>query len=161
MKGNDNSYKCSSKTYPNAKCDNRGLSLPKLETFVLQYLQIKPHTIRAIKDLPIPHKLIDKNIELRIKKQTELNNLSKAIKILSNQLEVSSKIKEVIEKLESMQNKRQFLVDDIQILEKKITEEEIINPSSKVINDGRKKISMLSKINAEFSEIRKTLVFLL
>ncbi len=69
LKGNDNAYKCSSKVYPNAKCDNRGLSLPKLETFVIQYLQKEPITNQVLNNLPIAKRLIDKHIELRIKKK--------------------------------------------------------------------------------------------
>lgn len=156
LKGNDNAYKCLSKVYPNPSCDNRGLSLPKLETFVLQYLQSKPLSLKTIKELPIPHTLTDKHIELKNKKRATLDKLTKAIKSLSNQLEESSKIKEVMDKLESMNSKRQFLIDDISILDKKIKEEELNNPSEIDIKEGRKKISRISKINSDFSEIRKT-----
>lgn len=150
LKGNDNAYKCLSKPI----CDNRGLSLPKLETFVIQYLQKEPLTNQVLKNIPAPQRLIEKHIELRTKKKKELENLSKAIRTLSNQLEKSSMIKEVLDKLDSMNNKRQFLADDIIILNKKIVEEELNNPSEIEIEEGRKKISTLTKINADFSEIR-------
>jgi len=156
LKGNDNAYKCSSKTYPNAKCDNRGLSLPKLETFVIQFLQKEPITNQVLNNLPIPKRLIDKHIELRTKKKKEIENLSKAIRALSNQLEKSNIIKEVMEKIDSMNNKRQFLLDDIAVLDKKIEEEENNNPSETEIKESRKKLSNITKINADFADIRKT-----
>lgn len=156
LKGNDNAYKCLSKVHSNTKCNNRGLSLPKLETFVIMYLQKEPVTNQIIKNLPIPKKLVDKHIALRIDKTNELENLTKAIKILSNQLDKSSMIKEVLDKLDSMNKKRQFLTDDIITLNKKILEEELNNPSEIEIKEGRKKLSILTKINADFSEFRKS-----
>lgn len=156
LKGNDNAYKCLSKTYPNAKCDNRGLSLPKLETFVIQYLQKEPIANQELNNLPSPQRLIDKHIDLRKKKKNEIENLSKAIRALSNQLEKSSVIKEVMEKLDSMNNKRQFLIDDIIVLDNKIAEEVDNNPSEMEIKESRKKLSTVTKINAEFNDIRKT-----
>jgi site-specific DNA recombinase len=156
LKGNDNAYKCLSKAYPNPKCDNRGLSLPKLETFVLQYLQREPLSSSAIKALPKPHNLIDKHKEKLDRKRKELEELSKRIKKTSIEIEKSTKIKEVFDQLNSMDNKRTFLIADIDSLEKKIAEEELLNPTTTVINEGRKRISMLSKINSDFTEIQKT-----
>lgn len=156
LKGSDNAYKCSSKVYPNPKCDNRGLSLPKLETFVIQYLQKERITNQVLKNLPKPKRLVDKHYELRNKKKKELDNISKAIRTLSNQLEKSSIIKEVLDKLDSMNNKRQFLIDDIAVLDKKIAEEEFNTPSETEIKERRRKISNVTKLNADFSDIRKT-----
>jgi hypothetical protein len=156
LKGNDNAYKCSSKVYPNPKCDNRGLSLPKLETFVLQYLQRKPLSSQVIKDLPIPFTSLDKNKEIRSKKLKEFAQISNSIKILSNQLDKSNRIKEVMDKLTLMDNKRKFLIEDISILDKKIADEELMNPNAEIIEEGRRKLSKLPKINAEFLEIQKT-----
>lgn len=156
LKGNDNAYKCLSKVYPNPKCDNRGLSLPKLETFVLQYLQRKPLSSSVIKSLPIPITSLDKNKELLEKKQNEYMQISNSIKNLTNQLDKSNRIKEVLDKLTSMNNKRQFIAEDISTLKKKITDEELLNPNAEIIKEGRRKISLLPKINAEFIEIQKT-----
>ena len=61
---------------------------------------------------------------MKVKLKKEIENLSKAIRALSNQLEKSNIIKEVMEKIDSMNNKRQFLLDDIAVLDKKIEEEE-------------------------------------
>lgn len=156
LKGNDNAYKCLSKKYPNPKCDNRGLSLPKLETFVIQFLQNEPITNQVLKNLPKPNRMIDKHIELRNKKKIELENLSKAIRILSNQLEKSTLIKEVLDKLDSMNKKRKFLINDIAVLDKKIVEEEFNNPSEPEIEERRKKIANVTKLNADFSDLSKT-----
>ena len=156
LKGNDNAYKCLSKVYPNPKCDNRGLSLPKLETFVIQYLQRRPAINKVLIDLPITQKLIDKQIERRDKKKNELETLTKKIKTISNQLEKSNKIKEVLDRLDSMENKRRNLKEYIAELDKKIAEERSNNPSEVELKEGRKKISIMTKIKADFSEIRKT-----
>ncbi len=156
LKGNDNAYKCLSKKYPNPKCDNRGLSLPKLETFVLQYLQRKPLSSSVIKSLPTPITSLDKNKELLEKKQDEYIQISNSIKNLTNQLDKSNRIKEVLDKLTSMNNKRQFIAEDISTLKKKITDEELLNPNAEIIKEGRRKISLLPKLNAEFIEIQKT-----
>ncbi|MFM1753794.1 MAG: hypothetical protein RLZZ236_733 [Bacteroidota bacterium] len=155
LKGNDNAYKCLSKKYPNAKCNNRGLSLPRLETFILNYLQRKPLSSKIIKDLPVPHTLFDQYIGQKEKKVVELKKISVSIKNLASKLDNANVIDEVLEKLDSMQKKRQSIIDDISILEKNIANEEQLNPNSSLIKEGRKRLSMITKINAEFSEISK------
>lgn len=155
LKGNDNAYKCLSKKYPNPKCNNRGLSLPRLETFILNYLQRKPLSSKIIKELPEPHTLLDQYLEQKEKKEVELKKISVTIKNLANKLDNANVIDEVLEKLGSMQKKRQSLIDDISILEKNIANEEQLNPNLNLIKEGRKRLSMVTKINAEFSEISK------
>jgi site-specific DNA recombinase len=155
LKGNDNAYKCLSKKYPNPKCDNRGLSLPRLETFILNYLQRKPISSRVLKDLPKPASLLDQYLEQKQGKAEELKKISSSIKNLANKLDKTSAIDEVLDKLDSMQKKRQSLIDDIAILEKNIAAEEQLNPNLNSIKEGRRRISMISKINAEFDEITK------
>jgi site-specific DNA recombinase len=156
LKGNDNAYKCLSKKYPNPKCDNRGLSLPRLETFVIQYLQKEPFTNKILKDLPITQRLVDKYIESKKKKQDELIKLSKALKKIANRLEDPNEIDEVLDKIASMKKKRTSLNEEIAGLDKKIEEEESNNPTEAEIKEIRKKISTITKIKADFSEIRKT-----
>jgi DNA invertase Pin-like site-specific DNA recombinase/cell fate (sporulation/competence/biofilm development) regulator YmcA (YheA/YmcA/DUF963 family) len=156
LKGNDNAYKCLSKVYPNPKCDNRGLSLPKLETFVIQYLQKEPFTNKILKNLPPTLRLVDKHIESRNKKKNELEKFSKALKIIARELEDPNGIKEVLDKITSMKKKCISLEEDIAVLSKKIEEEESNNPSEAEIKEIRKKISTITKIKADFSEIRKT-----
>ena len=155
LKGNDNAYKCLSKKYPNPKCDNRGLSLPKLETFVLQYLQRKPLSSSVIRNLPLPITLLDKNKEQLEKKLVEYTKITNSIKNLTNQLDKLNRIKEVLDKLTSMSKKRESIAEDISILKKKIADEELLNPDVEIIKQGRRKISMLPKINADFLEIQK------
>ncbi len=156
LKGNDNAYKCLSKVYPNPKCDNRGLSLPKLETFVIQYLQKEPFTNHVLKNLPEAKRLVDKHIESRNKKKNELEKLEKSLKIIANELEDPTGIKVVLDKINSMRKKSKSLEEDIAVLSKKIEAEEINNPSESEIKEIRKKISATSKLKADFSEIRKT-----
>lgn len=38
LKGRDNAYKCKGKKNPNIKCDSRGISIAKLETFIIHHL---------------------------------------------------------------------------------------------------------------------------
>lgn len=155
LKGNDNAYKCLSKVYPNPKCDNRGLSLPKLETFVIQYLQKEPFTNQILKDLPITQRLVDKYIESKKKKQDELIKLSKSLKKIANRLDDPNEIDEVFDKIASMKKKRISLNEEITGLNKKIEEEESNNPSEADIKKFRKKILIVTKIKADFSEIKK------
>ncbi|MBX9732476.1 MAG: zinc ribbon domain-containing protein, partial [Chitinophagaceae bacterium] len=155
LKGNDNAYKCLSKKYPDPKCNNRGLSLPRLETFILNYLQRKPLSSNVIKDLPKPPTLLDQYIEQKEKKAVELKQISVSIKNLANKLDNSNIIDEVLDKLNSMQKKRQSIVDVISLLEKNIAFEEQLNPNSSLIKEGRKRLSIITKINAEFGEISK------
>ena len=155
LKGNDNAYKCLSKKYPNAKCNNRGLSLPRLETFILNYLKRKPLSSKIIKDLPKPPTLLDQYLEQKEKKAVELKKITVSIKNLANKLDNANLIDEVLEKLDSMQKKRQSIMDDISKLEKNIKSEEQLNPNSSLIKEGRRRLSMITKINAEFNEISK------
>ncbi len=155
LKGNDNAYKCLSKKYPNPTCNNRGLSLPRLETFVLNYLQRKPISTRAIKDLPVPNSLLEQYSEQKARKTQELEKITLTLKNLTNKLDRVSMIDEVLEKIDSMNKKRQYLKNDISALDKKIEEEQQLNPNSTLIKEGRKRISNISKINAEFDEINR------
>lgn len=155
MKGNDNAYKCLSKKYLILKCDNRGLNLPKPETFVIQHLQKITFSTKVLNSLPTQQSLIEKYFELRIKKINKVEELSKAIKTLSNQLQLSSKIKEVMDKLASMQNKRQFLLDGIEILNKKIIEEESNNQNESVLKAVRNKIKKIVNFKTNFSEFKE------
>ena len=158
LKGNDNAYKCLSKVYPNPKCDNRGLSLPKLETFVIQYLQKEPYTNQILKDLPITQRLAEKYIQSKKKKQDEFKKLSKSLKIIANRLDDPNEINEVLDKIASMKKKRISLEEEIAVLNKKIEEEESNNPTEAEIKEIRKKISTITKIKADFSEIRKAVL---
>lgn len=155
LKGNDNAYKCLSKKYLILKCDNRGLNLPKPETFVIQHLQKITFSTKVLNSLPSQQSLIEKYFELRIKKINKVEELSKAIKTLSNQLQLSSKIKEVMDKLASMQNKRQFLLDGIEILNKKIIEEESNNQNESVLKAVRNKIKKIVNFKTNFSEFKE------
>lgn len=72
LKGNDNSYKCKGKRPPHKNCDNsRGVSLPKLENFIINHLfkskNLKSLLIEAPKNnssTPLREKLDRKKREL-------------------------------------------------------------------------------------------------
>ncbi len=155
LKGNDNAYKCLSKKYPKAKCDNRGINLPKLETFVINYLQKKPASAKLLKDLPEKVDLKEQLIKQLNHKEEEFKNITSVIKKLSNRLETSVQIDEVLDKIESIQRKRQAISDDIDVLKSKLSEEYLNDPSPVILNKNRKKIKELPKVNSEFDEIKK------
>lgn len=155
LKGNDNAYKCLAKRYPNAKCDNRGINLPRLETFVINYLQKKPASAKLLKDLPEKVDLKDQFIKQLNQKEDELKKVTSVIKKLSNRLDNSLQIDEVLDKIESLQRKRQAISDDINVLKAKLSEEYLNNPNPVILQKNRKKIKELPKVNSEFDEIKK------
>lgn len=75
-KGNDNAYKCRGKRPPHKDCqDSRGISLPKLETFVIKHLfeskELKKMLVEAPKNMSLPIKL-----KKKLKKKVDEYELS-------------------------------------------------------------------------------------
>ncbi len=52
LKGNDNAYKCKGKSRAHINCTSRGISLPKLETFIIKHLFVSKELQRLINKLP-------------------------------------------------------------------------------------------------------------
>jgi DNA invertase Pin-like site-specific DNA recombinase len=49
LKGNDNAYKCQGKFQYRIECESRGLSLPKLEAFIIRHL-LRSHNLKSFLD---------------------------------------------------------------------------------------------------------------
>jgi site-specific DNA recombinase len=87
LKGSDNAYKCKGKRPPHKTCNaSRGISLPKLETFIIHHLfnskGLKSLLVDAPKDGTQSLKLKKKKIQ----KEKEKDNTTKAIKRLAQLL---------------------------------------------------------------------------
>ena len=159
-KGNDNAYKCSNKVYPKAVCDNRGLNIPRLETFVIHYLQRRPSSGIIMKELSIKNtNPIDNKPDDLLKKQKKLQSLNKTIKKLVSALkdERLEEIEEIKEDLISYQKVRKQLESDIDNLIKIITEETIAKENEKGNLTTIKKLKrgLTPRINQDFDTIKK------
>jgi hypothetical protein len=159
-KGNDNAYKCCSKVYPNAVCDNRGLNIPRLETFVIHYLQRRPMSGIVMKELSnLSSKPIDNKPDELLQKQKKLQGLNKNIKKLVSALndERLEDIEEIKEDLISYQKVRKQLEREIDILIKIIAEETVSKENEKenlkTLNKLRNKLT--PRINQDFDNIKK------
>jgi len=121
LKGNDNAYKCTGKRYPNARCNSRGINIPKLESFIIRYLSGSKDLLSYLfnikedtNELDMLHKkLIDAKVELeKVNKRTnKAYNL-----LLDTDFSNDEKIKsEIIE----LNKKKDNLAETIKIIEQK------------------------------------------
>jgi DNA invertase Pin-like site-specific DNA recombinase len=148
-KGNDFAYKCTNKRYPNAKCDNRGINIPKIETFIIRLLLTNTQTFRLFKN--IPNKVSD--IEMQLKslnhKKKEADNISKKIKnlvLLASEID-DGDFKEISKELTSLKRHEQNLIDQITQLERKINED--ANGSfDKKLKDAKE---LMNKVSSKLS----------
>jgi DNA invertase Pin-like site-specific DNA recombinase len=160
IKGNDNAYKCCNKIYPNPNCDNRGLSIPRLETFVIHYLQRRPSSSVLMRELRNSKTIIEENKpEELLKRQKKLQSLNKTIKklVLALNDEELEDIAEIRENLISYQKIRKELVVEIELL-RKVIEAEIIakeNEEENIKTLKKIKLGLTPKINQEFDSIKK------
>jgi len=159
-KGNDNAYKCCSKVYPNAVCDNRGLNIPRLETFVIHYLQRRPMSGIVMKELSnLSSKPIENKPDELLQKQKKLQGLNKIIKKLVSALndERLEDIEEIKEDLISYQKVRKQLEREIDILIKIIAEETVSKENEKENLNTLKKLrrKLTPRINQDFDNIKK------
>jgi DNA invertase Pin-like site-specific DNA recombinase len=162
IKGNDNAYKCSNKTYPNAKCDNRGLSIPRLETFVIHYLQRRPSSgllMKKLKNTTTNLIISDKKpleLEIKIKKFKSLTKSINKIKaaLLDDDL---ADIKEFKEDLIVYNKARNELEQQIVEMRKVIDAEKIAKENEKVNLNTIKKLKqgITPKIHQDFDSIKK------
>lgn len=77
LKGNDNSYKCKGKSKHYITCNSRGISLPKLETFIIQHLFISKELEKFLVSLSSDKKENDKLKSKCNQIKEELNGLKK------------------------------------------------------------------------------------
>jgi len=125
-KGNDSSYKCTNKRYPNAKCNNRGLNIYRLDTFIIKLLSSESQIKQIISSLPDRPSNSTKSNNLLTIKQNEEANISKRIKsliLMASKVEESEEIEELADQLKLLKNKKNNLTLEIQEIESKINEE--------------------------------------
>lgn len=125
-KGNDSSYKCTNKRYPNAKCNNRGLNIYRLDTFIIKLLSSESQIKQIISSLPDRASNSTKLNNLLTIKQNEEANISKRIKsliLMASKVEESEEIEELADQLKLLKNKKNNLTLEIQEIESKINEE--------------------------------------
>jgi DNA invertase Pin-like site-specific DNA recombinase len=121
-KGNDFAYKCTNKRYPNAVCDNRGINIPKIETFIVRLLLTDINSFKLFKN--IPSKITDLEVyykSLKDKKK-EVDKISKNIKnliLLAKEIKTSD-FKEISTELTNLKKNENNLAEEIIQLERKI-----------------------------------------
>lgn len=125
-KGNDNSYKCTNKRYPNAKCSNRGLNIYRLDSFIIKLLSSDLQIKKIFSSIPDREsKATNLNNLLNIK-QVEEANLSKRTKnliLMASKVNESEEIEELSEQLNLLNTKKNNLKLEIQEIQNKISEE--------------------------------------
>jgi len=161
LKGNDNAYKCAEKRYPNSKCDSRGISIPRLESFIIKYLFIYRDFKKHFGDLKTDVERTQLLEEKITKERTKFISIEKKLKngydlLLDTEIPNNEEIKSRIAKLESQKRE---LADTIQILEQKIYESDSKNMEKKIAGVvGGFEINKTSGIvNADFDKIKKSI----
>ena len=153
-KGNDNSYKCKGKgkDRPHIICNSRGLSLPKLETFIIRHLFISKDLRTFLNGLP--------------KSKETVSTFEKKLKKLQKQLVQYKKVEDTIyERLKNpiFKDDKRLEVDYIDIKKRIVnTEKNIEIYQQKVVEyDNSQRLVRVNKlinsysINANFDDIKK------
>jgi DNA invertase Pin-like site-specific DNA recombinase len=153
LKGNDNSYKCKGRVSSNLTCStSRGISIPKLETFIIQHLFINKQLKKHLLSIPVNSEEID---SLRVKQnkiQGQLVKLNNKISMIYERLyddffKDDPKIK--IDYSEA-QKQKSILEDSLTVVEKRIFEREDNNTKKRIKN-------MIGKysIDSDFDSTKK------
>lgn len=161
LKGNDNAYKCAEKRYPKATCDNRGISIPRLESFIIKYLFVfkdfKKH-FDVIKTNTDKSKLLDEKLRAE---EAKLTAIEKRLKngydlLLDTDIKSNEEIKNRITKLETQKKE---VSDTVKFLEQKISESNAKDMVKKVANVvGRFEVDAKKEIlDADFDELKKAI----
>jgi len=159
-KGNDMAYKCTNKQYPNPKCDNRGINIPKLESFIIRFLLYNKETFNLLRSLPNKPTETQILIESAEEKNKEIADLTKKIKnfvLLLPELDSKDIPKEFSNKLTELQQARNRISNELKSLEKRISSEESglseqkLQKAQILINGIRTKLNTLEN----FELIRK------
>ena len=162
-KGNDMAYKCSNKQYPNAKCDNRGINIPKLDTFILKLLLINHESSLEFKNLPNKtNQLEDLNKTLLTKKE-EVNGYSKRLRTLVQIIsDFDGDFKEATEEITALKQKQNRSLNEIGTIEKRIIEESKGSFDEKLIQGKREIENLKTKLNnpENFGLLRKIITSL-
>jgi len=153
LKGNDNAYKCKGKRYPHASCeDSRGISIPKLETFIIKHLFGSKDLKRYLSNIVVNADEVDSLNKQLARKQSQLQAIEKRISrsydlLLDPDFKDIAKIKE---EYKLLLKSKEDITASIELVENKIHERTLNNRKKKVNNliDGY-------STSANFSEIKK------
>jgi len=149
-KGNDFSYKCTNKRYPNALCDNRGINILKLESFVVRLLLIDKKSFLLFKNLPSKPLETEKLIEALERKKKEFENISKKISKLVRlvtEMDEDGELKEITNELSSLKQRKNRITDEISLLEKRLSEESMGTFDEKLKNAQKEVLRLSSKLH--------------
>ena len=156
-KGNDNSYKCSKNGDKTVKCSNRGISIPRLETFIIRLLILDNDSYKLFENIPNKESNIQNYSNQLLAKQRELDNISKQIKnliLLASNLGENNLMSEIKDELANFSKKKGRITEEIQELEEKIKNEsagsfdELLKKNSKVLNSVSEKLNNISNFEA-------------
>ncbi len=161
LKANDNAYKCSGKIYPNASCDNRGIGIPKLDSFIIRYLFLNKDFRNRINDFSTKSKEKIDFTKTISKLETELSNIKKSLKRLYTMIADPDfeSIEELKLNLKTLQNKEQIVLNKIQILNDKQADSDKTIIKNRIINSIQSINPELSKDNMvlDFEELKKAI----
>lgn len=177
LKGNDNAYKCKGKSYPNSKCDNsRGISIPKLETFIITHLFISKDLKKHLSSIKINTDEVDGLNKQLTKNKSQLEGIEKRITktydlLLDPDFTDNERIKLEFKRLSKA---KEDLSKTIEIIENKLLErtsnnrkkrfEKLINGYSSTLdftNIKRLVLSLIECINIKHVKEKKGGYFLI
>jgi len=159
-KGNDFSYKCTNKRYPNALCDNRGINIPKLESFIIRLLLTDKKSFLLFKNLPSKPVETEKIIESLERKNKDLENISKKISKLIRwvtEMDEDDELKEITNELSNLRQKKNRVTDEIGLLKMRLKDESMGSFDEK-LKEAQKNVSKISSklhIPENFEIIKK------
>jgi DNA invertase Pin-like site-specific DNA recombinase len=145
-KGNDFSYKCTNKRYPNALCDNRGINIPKLESFIIRLLLTDKKSFLLFKNLPSKPAETEKIIESLEGRNKELESISKKISKLIRwvtEMDEDDELKEITNELSSLRQKKNRITDEIRLLNMRLNDESMGSFDEK-LKEAQKNVTKIS-----------------
>jgi hypothetical protein len=153
LKGNDNAYKCKGKRPPHKDCsDSRGLSLPKLETFIIHHLFYSKDLKKLLSNAPkntTESKQLRRKIELKEKELGEHNSaIDRLYKLM--QIKELTGDSRIVNDYVAAKVKQKIVVAEIETLTIKISEVE-----SEVRNNRTKSIIESYTGEIEFDVVKK------
>lgn len=147
-KSRDMSYKCTNNRYSKAKCDNRSINIPKLDTFILKLLLINHESSLQFKNLPNRTSQLDDLNKTLLDKKEEVSGYSKKIRTLVQLIsDFNGDFKEVQEELTALKQKQDRSLREIETIEKRIFDESKGNFDENLIQGKKKLDSLTSKLN--------------
>jgi site-specific DNA recombinase len=154
-KGRDNAYKCRGKRSPHKDCpESRGISLPKLDTFIIKLLfeskDLKQMLINSPKKASIEEQLIEELNKLK-KDFSDTEKTIDRLKKITKKLDTREEdLNSFIEDLNREVAKKKRIKNEIEILEEKYTE-----ATNEFRNENTRKIIEKYTKNIDFEQVKK------